>query len=84
MTYYLFLRCCTTRPVVSHRSCGHGPRHPLGPRRGRRHPPEFDDAAAPCILDLNSIARPLPDGCAMVAADVNAPGFDLGDDGRTA
>jgi hypothetical protein len=39
--------------------------------------------SVPCILDLNSIARPLPDGCAVAAANVNVPRFDLGDDGRT-
>jgi hypothetical protein len=70
--------------VVPHRPCGRGPHHPLSPRRGHRHPLEVDDAAAPCILDLNSIARPLPNGCAAVAADVNVLGFDLGNDGRTA
>jgi hypothetical protein len=37
----------------------------------------------PCILDLNSIARLLPDGCAATAADVNVLGFDLDDNGRT-
>jgi hypothetical protein len=59
-------------------------RRPLSPRRGCRLPRELDDAAAPCILDLNSIACPLPDGCAAVAADVNVPGSNLGEDGRTA